>query len=68
MQTEEVRKYYEFDENEELSLENVAIKRRWILKGETPDIKRTSQIVLSTFREGKIGKFTLDRAEEYSLV
>ena len=66
--SKEVRKYYEFDENEELSLENVAIKRRWILKGETPDTKRTSQIVLSTFREGKIGKFTLDRAEEYSLV
>ncbi len=66
--SKEVRKYYEFDENEELSLENVAIKRRWILKGETPDIKRTSQIVLSTFREGKIGKFTLDRTEEYSLI
>ncbi len=66
--SKEVRKYYDFDDEIELSLENIAIKRRWILKGDTPDITRTSQIVLSTFREGKIGKFTLDRAEEYSLV
>lgn len=64
----EIRKYFDFDMQEEISLENIALKRKWILKGETPDIKRTSQIVLSTFREGKIGKFTLDRAEEYSLV
>ena len=64
----EVRNYFGFDVTDELTLENIAIKRKWILKGEIADIKRTSQVVLSAFREGKIGKFTLDRAEEYSLV
>lgn len=59
-----IRKYYDIAEDE-INLETIALKRKWILKGETPDIIRTSNIVLSTFRDGKIGNFTLERVEEY---
>ena len=65
---EAVRKYYGFEENETMDLPSIALKRKWILKGFEPDIIRTSQIVLSCFREGKIGKFTLDRIEEYNAI
>ena len=62
------KEYFEFEEDEKISLEKVAIKRKWILKGEKPDTIRTANIILSCFREGKIGKFTLDRPEEYGLI
>ena len=63
---DELRKYYGFKDSEDVSIESVAFKRNWVVKGNLPDIKRTSQIVLSAFREGKIGKFTLDRIEEFN--
>lgn len=63
-----IREYYSFDDTEEIDISSIAKKRNWILKGEEPDIKRTSQIILSTFREGKIGKFTLETTEEYGLI
>ena len=62
-----IREYYGFSEDEEISIETVALKRNWLLKGEKPDTKRTSQIILSTFREGKIGNFTLERIEQYEI-
>ena len=64
----ELMDYYKFDENEEITIENISLKKGWILKGATPDTKRTSQIILSTFREGKIGKFTLETPEEYEFI
>ncbi len=64
----ELRTYYAFKNEEEINILTIAKKRNWILKGEEPDIKRTSQIILSTFREGRIGKFTLETAEEYGLI
>ena len=61
-----VREYFAFEENdEEINLTTIAQKRNWILKGAQPDIERTAKIVLSNFREGKIGKFTLETIEEY---
>ena len=60
--------YYGFKENEEITIETIATKKGWILKGAQPDTKRTSQIILSTFREGKIGKFTLETPQEYELI
>ena len=62
----QLQQYYGFKENETVNIEAIAHKRSWILKGGAPDTKRTSQIILSTFREGKIGKFTLDRIEEFN--
>ena len=65
---EKIKNYYNFKENEEITIESISLKRGWILKGSTPDTKRTSQIILSTFRDGKIGKFTLETPEEYDLI
>lgn len=63
-----LRLYYGFKEGEEINLESVAYKRNWIMKGNTPDLKRTSQYILSTFRDGKIGKFTLEDPKDYGLI
>lgn len=57
--------YYGFEKDEEINLNTIALKKNWIIKNGAPDIKRTSQIILSTFRDGKIGNFTLERIEEY---
>ncbi len=65
---ESLQKYYGFESNEEMTIETIAIKRGWILKGAQPDTIRTSQIILSTFREGKIGKFTLETPQDYELI
>lgn len=53
----------DFYKVEELSLENIAKSRNWIVSGGEPDIERTSVYVLRDFREGKIGKFILDEVE-----
>ena len=45
---------------ENLTLEDIAQSRNWILKGELPDIERTATFVLKDFRDGRIGKFILD--------
>lgn len=58
-----VREYYGI-EDEDLTVENIALKRNWIIAGGQPDIERTSVYVLRDFREGKIGKFILDEFEE----
>ena len=63
---DELKKYYGFNDSEEITIESIALKKSWILKGGLPDTKRTSQIILSAFREGKIAKFTLDRIEEFN--
>ncbi len=44
----------------EITSENIALARNWIVKGAQPDIVRTSQFILTNFRNGKIGKFCLD--------
>lgn len=56
----ELKSYFKFENDEEINLETIAKKRGWILKEGKADTKRTSQILLSNFREGKIGKFTLE--------
>ena len=62
----DLRKYYGFSDTDEITVETIAHKKSWILKGGKPDLKRTSQIILSTFQNGKIGNFTLDRVEEFN--
>lgn len=52
-----IREYYK---TEELTLEGIAINRKWIIKGENPDTERTAIYVLKDFREGKLGKIILD--------
>lgn len=57
-----VRAYYGIQEDE-LTLDNIALKRNWIISGGSPDVTRTAAYVLRDFREGKIGKFILDDFE-----
>ncbi len=52
--------YYKLKSDEDLTLENIAKSRNWIVKGAQPDIQRTSAYVLGDFRNGKTGKFILD--------
>lgn len=52
-----VKEYYK---TEDLTLENIAKMRNWILKGEQPDTERTAIYVLKDFREGRLGLFVLD--------
>ena len=56
-----VKEYYKV---EELTLENVAISRNWIIRGETPDTERTAKYILKDFREGRLGLFILDELPE----
>ena len=61
--SDKVKEYYKISS---VSLEDIAISRNWIISGANPDIERTSAYVLKDFREGKIGKFILDEAENDS--
>ncbi len=49
---------------EELTLENIAISRNWIVKTGSPDTERTAKFILKDFREGRIGSFILDSIPE----
>lgn len=55
-----VKDYYHLGEVDELTIENIAKSRNWIVRGSEPDINRTSTFILRDFREGKMGKFILD--------
>ena len=52
-----VKDYYK---TQELTLENIALNRNWLIKGERPDTERTAIYVLKDFREGRLGSFILD--------
>ena len=56
-----VKEYYKV---EDLTLENIALARKWIIKGESPDTERTAIYVLKDFREGRLGLFILDEFPE----
>ena len=56
-----VKDYYKV---EDISLENIATARNWIISGGNPDTARTAVYILRDFREGKIGKFILDDITE----
>lgn len=53
----------EFYKVENLTIDDIANARNWIVSGGNPDIERTSVYILRDFREGKIGKFILDDFE-----
>lgn len=54
----------EFYKVENLTIDDIANSRNWIVSGGNPDIERTSVYILRDFREGKIGKFILDDLQE----
>lgn len=55
-----VKEFYKVDN---LTLDDIAKSRNWIIAGGNPDIERTAVYLLRDFREGKIGKFILDDFE-----
>ena len=56
----ELKEYYKV---ENLTLEEIAKSRNWIVSDSQPDIERTATFVLKYFRDGKLGKFILDEFE-----
>ena len=59
MYPSEIRNYYNLAE--EISVEAIAKARNLLVLGGEVDINRAAALVLSDFRHGKIGKFTLDK-------
>lgn len=55
---EKVKDYYNLQD--EITLENIAKSRNWIVKNSEPDVTRTAVMVLTDFRSGRIGRFILD--------
>ncbi len=60
------KEYYNIDDDKELSLENIAFSRNWLVSGGEADTERSAQYMLRDFRDGKIGKFILDNIEDYT--
>lgn len=60
-QTKAFRDYYKLPEDKELNIDNISLERNWLLTGGSTDRERTSIYILRDFREGKIGKFILDK-------
>ena len=57
------REFYKLPEDMELNIDNISIERNWLLSGGSTDRERTSVYILRDFREGKIGKFILDKLQ-----
>ena len=56
-----IKQYYKLNNiNESPNLSNIAMARNWLLLGGSPDINRAASMVLSDFRNGKIGRITLE--------
>lgn len=64
----EIRKYFDFSLDEIMDLSTIAIKKNRLLKGNIPDTKRCADVILKSFREGKIGNFTLEEPNDYGLI
>lgn len=60
MYPEKIVRHYNLDENEEITIESIAFKRNWIISGGRADIKRCAQNIMLDFRDGRLGKLTLD--------
>lgn len=61
MQAKAFRDYYNLPQDKELNIDNISIERNWLLTGGSTDRERTSVYILRDFRDGKIGKFILDK-------
>ena len=54
-----LKDYYKLDDDN-VTVEAIALKRNWIISGGRPDTKRCAQNILNDFRVGRLGKLTLD--------
>jgi len=62
--SQRIKSHYNIKDEDELTVENVAKSRNWIVTGAQPDIERTSTFLLCDFRDGRLGKVILDEIEE----
>jgi ribosome biogenesis GTPase A len=62
-QKDSFKEFYNIAKEQELTLENVALSRKWLRQNSETDNERTAGYILKDFREGKIGKFILDTLE-----
>ena len=61
-----VLNYYKISSKDELTLENIALTRNWIIRGSEPDTERTAKYILKDYRDGRLGLFILDDMPEIS--
>ena len=59
-QISKFKDYYNILPERELTLENIALSRKWLRQNNETDNERTAGYILKDFRDGKIGKFILD--------
>lgn len=62
-----IRERYETEESVDAyaMLKEISIQRKCFLKGEEPDLLRTSRIIVDDFRGGRLGRITLESPEEW---
>lgn len=62
-----IHERYETEESEDAyaMLKEISIQRKCFLKGEEPDLLRTSRIIVDDFRGGRLGRITLESPEEW---
>lgn len=60
-----VSKRYEVDENKTdyEVLKDIALSRNCLIKGGEPDTKRAAKLFLDDYKDGRLGRITLERAE-----
>lgn len=58
----QVKDYYKIEDD--FTLEAIAKSRNWIVKNSQADTVRTAVMVLTDFRDGRIGRFVLDDYKE----
>lgn len=63
MYPEVIKNRYGFEDGEEFSLEKIALKRNLIGQSSKPDILRAASILMMDFRDGRLGRLTLDEEE-----
>lgn len=63
-----IRERYEIEESGDAyaMLKEISIQRKCFLKGEEPDLLRTSRIIVDDFRGGRLGRITLESPEEWN--
>ncbi len=59
-----IKEYYNL-EDEEINIEEIALKRNWLITGAKADTKRCAQNILNDFRVGRLGRLTLDCPRKY---
>ena len=62
--SEQFKSFYKVDN---LTIEDIAIKRNWLRNSAEPDIERCAHYIMKDFRDGKIGKFILDSMSDIEI-